>query len=167
MGKNVIGENGFSPTGFRKHLMNRHTVPYRSKGVSRKIEIGHGVHHKGIFTADMADKIAECMPLKLFHIGFPHPGHHLVDHITGGKGRKIFGHDLRFSGSGEVRLPQYIVNKVLFHLFVHDGFLHQILQINNFRPVFPEKRGKGIVFLPGDFQIWNIIKQQAVKIFRH
>ena len=151
MGKNVISENRFPSACLRKHFMDGHAVPYRSEGISRKIKVGHGIHHKGIITAHMADKVAQCVSLKLFHIGFTHPRHHPVDHVSRGKGGKIFGHDLRFPCGGEIRLLQHIVNKALLCFFIHNGLFHQIFQINDFGAVLSEQGGKSVVLLSGDF----------------
>ena len=45
-------------------------------------------------------------------------------------------------------------------------FRHQIFKIDDFCPLFPQDRGKCIMFLPSKSQIRDIVKEQPLQLLR-
>ena len=164
VGEDILGEEGLPPPGDGVHSVDGYPVAHGGEGVPGKVQVGDGVQDKGIVVFQV---VGEVFPPVAPHLGLAQPRHHGRDHVVGGHGQKVVGDHGGALGAPHPRLGDIRPDKLLLHRSVGEGLAHQVGEVHHLHAVVPQQPTEGVVLLLGDFQIGDVVEEQALQILRH
>ena len=166
MFKNKLSKQGFPISGCGMHFMQGHTCANGCKGVTGKIQVGHGVNGKGIVCLCRIQVVAEFHTCSL-QLTFPYTCHHSRNHFLIRHTAQIVLQQVPCAWFFHTRLVQKLAQEFFSHLLVGNRRRYQFSQIHHFYTLFTQTGCKCVMFPLGFPKIGNIIKQQAFQIFGH
>ena len=167
VGKNISAEQGFPGADVVSHAVDGNAAAHGRKGVTGEVEVGHGVGQKRVVIFQQAQQAAKALVFGFTGHGFADAGTHGLDKLFCTERGKIFRQKIHFPGG----FNSGFVDKIAYELFsnfaVGNGFGGQVLKVDHLAaPAF--QQGRKLVMFPSSFfQIWDIVEQQPVEMFRH
>ena len=161
-----LAEEGLPVPGDGVHPVEGHAGADGGEGVPGEIEVGHGIHGKGIVIPLSREEVPQ-PPAALAQLALADAGHHGGDHLPVRHFAQILLQALPHPGVPDVRLVQELAEKRLAHLAAGDGIDHQVREVHHLHPLLAQALGEGIVLLLRLPQVGDVVKQQPLQILRH
>ena len=163
--EDVVTVDGLAATRYREHPVDAHSGADASEGVTREVQVGHGLDHK----AAVATHLVHQRILDLARIA----GQVLqVDAF----------HRLQYQFLARLDAVQVVIDDVVVFCRTDSGLLdelaqellpdvgadvqhlcHQVFQIDHLNAIVTQNLGEGVMFLLGYLEIGNIVKKQFLQ----
>ena len=164
MAEDILGEQRLPAAGDGGHFVDGHAGADGGEGVPGEVKVGDGVEDEGVVVVQI---IGEVFPAVAPDLRLADALHHFFHHVFGGHAPEV----LQYHGGAlfppDARFRQILPEELFLYVRVGEGFRRQVGEVHHLRPVLPQQVAEGVVLLPGDLQVGDVVKQQALDILRH